>query len=258
MWKKKKEQNENTAAILKKKIHVMKRNKVVTSLAFIAMGVILLLWPGETLSVAAQVIGACLTLAGAAAVVMYFVGDEKSFFSISAMVIGVIVGVLGLFILINPVFLVALIPTIMGFIILISGIINISEAMTIHRQQGDGAVMSLVIGMITIILGVIILINPFHTASLMCRFLGIFLIFDGVSDLVIISRITSEVREASQVLHAVDSTAKDVTGEDDSAQETVDSTAREETAADAQDTVDGPAQEESSADAQDTMGSDGQ
>ena len=104
----------------------------------------------------------------------------------------------------NPKFLVALVPTIMGIIIIISGVVNLGETITIHREHGDGTLASFILAVLTIALGLLIFFNPFHTAALLVRVLAIVMIFNGISDLWIISRITGTIKDVEQDLKAVD------------------------------------------------------
>ena len=58
--------------------------------------------------------------------------------------------------------------------------------------------LALLFAGLTIVLGGILLWNPFEAMSIAIKFIGVFLVFDGVSDLWIFSRarrITRQIRE---------------------------------------------------------------
>ena len=188
----------------KKRLHTMKWNKVITSLIFIILGVVLLIWPNTALDVVCRIVGAGLLVGGVAAVVMFLVSRDRNFVSVAALTAGVIIAVIGLWVFMNPKFLVALVPTIMGIIIIISGVVNLGETITIHREHGDGTLASFILAVLTIALGLLIFFNPFHTAALLVRVLAIVMIFNGISDLWIISRITGTIKDVEQDLKAVD------------------------------------------------------
>ena len=188
----------------KKRLHTMKWNKVITSLIFIILGVVLLIWPNTALDVVCRIVGAGLLVGGVAAVVMFLVSRDRNFVSVAALTAGVIIAVIGLWLFMNPKFLVALVPTIMGIIIMISGVVNLGETITIHREHGDGTLASFILAVLTIALGLLIFFNPFHTAALLVRVLAIVMIFNGISDLWIISKITGTIKDVEQDLKAVD------------------------------------------------------
>lgn len=48
----------------KKRLHTMKWNKVITSLIFIILGVVLLIWPNTALDVVCRIVGAGLLVGG--------------------------------------------------------------------------------------------------------------------------------------------------------------------------------------------------
>ena len=129
----------------KKRLHTMKWNKVITSLIFIILGVVLLIWPNTALDVVCRIVGAGLLVGGVAAVVMFLVSRDRNFVSVAALTAGVIIAVIGLWLFMNPKFLVALVPTIMGIIIIISGVVNLGETITIHREHGDGTLASFIL-----------------------------------------------------------------------------------------------------------------
>ncbi len=192
-----------------KDIRTLKINKVITSLMFVALGAVLLIWPLNALTVVCKAIGLVLAFGGIAGIVLYLVGRSKSFLAISGVTIGVILTVLGLWLFLNPEFLVALVPTIVGLILMISGLINLGEAFTIHRERGTGVLMSVILALLTLGAGALIFANPDAISAFIVKIMGIALIYDGISDLIIISRITGRVREAEQVIH--DAQAVDVT-----------------------------------------------
>ena len=223
-WNKKKQEEEQTPELVKqakKDLLTMKRNKVISSVVFIILGVVLLVWSEAALNVACQVIGAVLAVGGVVAVVMFLVTREKTFISYSGLAVGVIIAVLGLWLFFNPEFLVKLVPTILGIMVIISGILNLSETWTIHKENGDGMWIAFVMALVTIALGCLIVIHPAAIAKVLIKIMGVVMVYNGLSDLYIISRITGTVKEvkkavkeAEQEAEAVDTAAADIPVED--------------------------------------------
>lgn len=204
---------------IKRDLKIMKRNKVISALIYVALGVVLLAWPAETLTSVSKIIALILAFGGAVAVVMYFVNGTKGLFSYAGLTGGVIVAVIGMWLFYHSDFLVSLIPTIVGFMLIISGLVNLSEAFQIKKEHGEGVLMSVILAAITILLGVIIFAFQMQFASLVTRLMGIALVYDGVSDLLIISKITGVVKTVELAAEQArkDAAAVDVT---DTAKET--------------------------------------
>lgn len=198
---------------LKKDLKIMKRNKVIAALIFVALGAVLLAWPRETLDAVSRIIALILAFGGAVAVVMYFVNGSRALFSYAGLAGGIIIGVIGVCIFFNPVFMIQLIPTIVGLMLVISGLVNFSEAFTIRKEHGEGVLMSVILAAVTIVLGILIFSLQEMFAELITRLMGLALIYDGVSDLLIISKITGVVKavECAAQQAAQDAEAIDVT-----------------------------------------------
>lgn len=199
--------------ILNKNVAAMKRNKVLGAVIMIVLGIVLLVWPGQALALACRIAGAALCIGGIAAVVMFFVTKDKGFVVTTAMIAGVVVACLGFWIFLRPEVLAQLFPTIIGLFVIITGLINISEAITIHRERGTGVTSTFVIALITILLGLLIFFRPSFINNILVRLIGIVLIFDGVSNAWIMSKITGKIREVEQDLKAPDGRAVDENGE---------------------------------------------
>jgi uncharacterized membrane protein HdeD (DUF308 family) len=48
--------------------------------------------------------------------------------------------------------------------------------------------LSLVVGVVTVVMGLVVMINPFSTAQALLRFAGLFLLLDGLGDLLMVYR----------------------------------------------------------------------
>ena len=129
-----------------------------------------------------------------------------------------LIAVIGLWLAINPQVLETLLPSIFGLIIVISGIMNISESMTVRRQNGSFAA-SLLLAAITIVLGLVIFFHPQAFNDFIMIFIGIGLLYDGVSNLVIMSMISTKAKEVVQDATAIDGAAREVTKEKEKAPE---------------------------------------
>ncbi len=206
------------AELFGRDLHRMKLEKMAGAVIFILLGVVLFGWPAAALDTLSRVIGAVLVCGGAVAVLLFFFNTEKGFASSAVLILGVIIAVIGYWIFTHPAFLTDLVPVITGLIIIISGIVNITEAVMIARMKKDGFVLSLALALITAALGVMILLKPGVIADFIARVMGAVLVFNGVSDLFIISRVTGKVKEAVQDATAVTVAAQEMTAQETTAQ----------------------------------------
>lgn len=168
-----------------------KTNRIIFSVGAVLIGLILLIWPASSLMIIAKTLGVLLAAGGIASGVFYF-KDYKSVAKTVLLVMGVIMIVCGVVIFLHPEELVKLIPTIMGILVLLSGIINLGETFTLTRQKYTRWWISLVISVVTITAGVFLVVKAFDLVAIITRLAGGILVFDGLSDLWVASRLSTE------------------------------------------------------------------
>ena len=122
----------------------------------------------------------------------FFIKDHESLSRSFLLVMGVIMIICGVVIFLHPEELVKLIPTIMGILVLLSGIINLGETFTLSRQKYTKWWISLIISIITIGAGLFLIIKAFDLVAVITRIAGGILVFDGISDLWVVSRLSAD------------------------------------------------------------------
>lgn len=191
---------------MKDKLKGYRTSRILFSLGAIALGVIFLIWPSTSLIVLARIVGIILTVGGAVGVINFFV-DKNSVYKTFLLVVGICMLVVGIWIIRAPGNLVRLIPIVFGILVLVSGVTNIAETIDLTRSHYSMWWLSLILGIITLLFGVLLITKPAGVASFITQLVGISLIFDGVSDLWIVSRVSKAakvVKDAVQDAEAVD------------------------------------------------------
>ena len=92
--------------------------------------------------------------------------------------------------------------------IIIHGLVDLQAALNIKRGGYEKWWVSLILALVTIVLGTLILVDPFSALDALLILIGIVLVFDGISDLYIILRI-------SKVFHEVKDAVEDARQEAD-------------------------------------------
>lgn len=175
-----------------KTIMAIRINRVVTAVIMILLGLVHIIWPETSLLVMCKIGGALLALTGLAAIVIYLFNRDKSLVLLLSLIGGTIVGIMGLWLFINPNYLISLFPSILGVIIFISGIVDIMDSFSIFRRRRQSSVLSLVLGIITTALGILIFMNPFKTVIVIIRVIGAVLIFDGITNLIVFAHVAGK------------------------------------------------------------------
>ena len=191
-------------------------NRIIFAAGAMLIGIILLVWPSTSLLIMGKCVGAFLALGGLAAAFMFFRDHESATRSL-LLVMAAVMLICGIVIFLHPQDLVKLIPTIMGILVMISGLINLGETFVLTRNKYGKWWISLIVSIVTIAAGIFLVRNAFNLASLITRIAGGILVFDGISDLWVVSRLSKSAslkEEAAAFSGAsVTETASDQAGE---------------------------------------------
>ena len=103
-----------------------------------------------------------------------------------------------------------IIPIIVGILIVIHGVNNIQQTITLCKGKYSMWWLALIMAILTIGLGALLIIRPFAALDTVVMLIGFFLIYDGLSNVWIVSRIAKTVKMARQEAEAVDVDAHDV------------------------------------------------
>ena len=188
----------------------LKTNIVISAMLCIVLGIVLVAWPELTMRIAGIVIGAVLLIGGGVRLAVYFAARDGSVYSQMNLIMGIILAVVGIWILLQPDKVLAIIPIIVGIVIALHGINNLQQAITLCKEKYDKWWVALILGLLTIGFGVLLVCRPFEALDTAVKFIGIFLIYDGISDIWIVSRIYQTAKMIKQVAEAVDVEAEEI------------------------------------------------
>lgn len=180
----------------------LKVNYTLSALVCVVLGLVLVIWPGTSTRIVCMVLGAALLIYGIVQIVIYLVNRERTLILQGLLVLGIIFAVIGAWILVKPEMIMMAVPVIVGILIIIHGLHNISQAINLKKQEYEKWWLALIFGLLTVILGGVLVYNPFTVVDTVVRMIGIFLIYDGTSDVWILSRIFHVKRKAEQVVDA--------------------------------------------------------
>lgn len=158
----------------------------ISSLIYIALGLILIVYPtliGETI---------CWMLAGAAGImgIIQIIGygmtavETRVTGNTNGLATGIVLILLGIFIVIKSDLVISLIPFILGFMITLKGIIGIQNAVNLKRFGYGNFKGSLLSAILILVFGLVMMMNPFSTVKLLFTMIGVGLLASGIVDIV--------------------------------------------------------------------------
>lgn len=186
------------------KIKNLRLHVTFSALLSIIVGAILIVVNTEAIISVARVIAVILVLIGAMTIISSITVTRQGFLGIA---IGILVGVIGVWIFSNPDAALKFIPIVMGVVLAIHGLQDLFMAIEIQRASGRGIMLALIGGLINIALGVFCIMNAFGIAKFTIVIIGIMLVVEGVMDCFVVRsvrRATNGVVADTQIVSEED------------------------------------------------------
>ncbi|MFD3927493.1 HdeD family acid-resistance protein [Streptomyces sp. NPDC058614] len=148
-----------------------------SAIATLVPGILVLVWPDETLHVLAVLIGLYLLVTGAFRFVAAFARDEPGE-RLPGLLLAVLYVLAGVLCLRNPLQTIAALSLIVGIVWLVSGILTLYTAIAAKDLPHRGFVVGGAV--IAILAGIVVLALPTESARALTRLLGLWLVLLGL------------------------------------------------------------------------------
>ena len=176
-------------------------SSIIVALLSIVLGVVLIMYPANAANIFVLVCGYALIALGVYYAVVYFARKSKVAMLQTELLLGIILLLIGIWMVSKPSSVIALLQYVVGALIVIHGIIDLQAAINIKRAGFEKWGMGLILSLVTMALDVLIILDPFSATNVLMIVIGIVLIFDGLSDMYLIavlSKVFKEVKDAVQ------------------------------------------------------------
>lgn len=194
-------------------LRYVKNGMLLLSIAFIALGLLLLIMPETSLLWLCYAFGAVVLITGIVCLVQYARLRGSGFAAPFFLVAGVITAALGLFTLAQPQVVASFLPVVFGLFILIDGCSRIGTAVELARRQADRWWLVLLFSVLSIALGILLLVNPFGAAVSVVMLCGVLLIIEGAVNLACVVYTAMELRTLDRMADAAQTAALDALGQ---------------------------------------------
>ena len=165
-----------------------RRSSVIVALITMVLGAVLVVWPDRSVRLMCTLLGAALLICG----LVYILGW---------LIPGVVLSGLGIWLMTSSDSVIALVQYVFGAVVIFHGVLDVQSSVSLMRQGAARWWLDLALSALTLALGALILINPFGTFAALVTLIGLVLIYDGLSDLWIIHRLSRMVRDLERDLN---------------------------------------------------------
>ena len=152
---------------------------IILTIVFLLVGGILIVKPDISFNIISYLIGVSLVVSG---IYLFIIDSKTNNIFINVFLYAILLTLIGILIILNPITLKVILPIFLGLWFLISGIFKIR--LDIYMKDEPYFILSLITNIITVICGVILLINPVESVSAITISLGIIIVVSSISSLI--------------------------------------------------------------------------
>jgi len=156
---------------------------ICAALVLAAGGCVMVMRPALTLEVMARAVGVLLMIVGLLFVLAFMLRRGGQIIGYD-LILGIVITALGIFVCIQSDFVVGILPSIFGICITISGLLKLQRGFDVKRMGLDSWGYIIIMSLISILLGTIVILNPFGAAKWLMRVIGACFVYSGISDFI--------------------------------------------------------------------------
>ena len=154
------------------------------SVLYMALGLVLTFWPGMSGTVFCWGIAAALILYAAHSFWYFIKARNLGFTASGTLVIGILCLAFGIFCFSRPYVVLSFLPIALGIMLLVDGIGKMPLAVDALSVYSPYRFWVLISAVLPLILGIVLLVNPFRAAKAAIMFFGISILADGLFELI--------------------------------------------------------------------------
>lgn len=180
---------------MEKIIKSIVKSSIFTSGILILLGLLLFIKSDDTIVAISYLVGGAIIILGILAFINFFKKKNSDFVSSFDIIYGMITVVFGIFILSNPKMVATIIPFIIGGWVLIKSSFKIAYAIELKNVIWKNV---LVTSIISALVGVIMIFNPFKTSVVVFKIIGAAIIVYAILDIISTIQLKKNVDEFSE------------------------------------------------------------
>ena len=156
-------------------LRYVKSGMMLLSIAYIVIGMMLLIMPQTSLLWICYAFGAVVLITGIVCLIQYARLRGTGFTAPFMLVGGVITAGLGIFTLAKPQVVASFLPIVFGIFIVVDGLSRIGSAIDLAKRKGQKWWVLLLLSIVSVALGILLVLHPFGAAVSVVMVCGILL-----------------------------------------------------------------------------------
>lgn len=164
------------------------------SALYIVLGIILIVYPAQTINVICKIIGVTAVAAGIYTIVRFFLRSAATFTATAGLITGIICLVCGILLISNPDFIKSIFPFVIGIMIIIDSAFKLSASLELRGTSAGAWYGMFFLALLGLIFGFVVVFNARVAADLITRIIGVSLIVDAVENICAVATVSGKVR----------------------------------------------------------------
>ena len=165
------------------RIKTIRKHMLLASILLLLLGVCFIVWPDEAARMLARASAIVILAVGLFEIVLFALGKKKGIVDVPAIISGVLLCALGIYLLIKPDTMLNFFNIIFGIVIIIIGLDHIFQSIFIIRHIRKLWWITLIVGLVALGLGVLTLLNPFSAIRTAMIVVGITMVIEALGGL---------------------------------------------------------------------------
>lgn len=171
----------------------MKR-KIIPAILSIALGILIIIARRSALDLMVKIVGGMMIVSGLAFIAIYMTREDRDRGSMQmTLLMTAMTVIIGLLLIIFAEAVVDFFPIMMGIFLILNGLGHLTESASV---DGADRFISGIMGVIIIIFGVLIVLQPGVVADALMIYIGVFFVINGLFDLFLSIRANNRSEEA--------------------------------------------------------------
>ncbi len=169
---------------LKQELSKVWTTTILTSLFLMIIGIMMIIYPDEIISIISIVIGIGIIIAGILAFLKYFRESKEQDFFRFDLIYGVISVLAGTLLIVNPKAVASILPLVLGIWMVINSVIKVQYALTLKQYGNTSWLKAMILALITLAGGILLVFNPFEGAAILTQIIGAILVTYAIIDII--------------------------------------------------------------------------
>lgn len=186
---------------MKDLLNRLKADVIFSAVLCIMVGIIVMVWPDAVTLLLGRVIGIVLFVMGLRHIIQYLSDRSGNRFGMAS---GVVIFALGALILIRPSIVAQMVAVVVGVLLIMHGMEDMKLAIEAKEYEDDRWWISFLFALLTMLFGIFVIWQYFQMAEVAAWLLGAALVYDGLSNLVVVFRVTHAAKEMKRHSEIID------------------------------------------------------